>query len=591
MSEKDANQTSIRYKLIVAFLMQSSFLGIFICYSTRKILNSELLTRGLPAEMVSEILFQFTTVITGLTFLGIILALLISFLFSNSISRGLKKLMEGLQEIKKRNLKHVIKVESNDEIGELAESFNMMAKELNEREDALNKSAEDLRNANVELTAHREHLEELVATQTKELKEQNLLLENRMNAYSHLVEDMKLKLDSVGDPIRIIDKDYCVSYANKSFLEMCGAVKEEDVIGKKCYEVFPGENCDTENCPLKLVMNGAEKVDYDVRKKLPDGNERFYMLNVRPYYSEEREVIGIMEIFKDITVRREMQDLAESSAQQQGRMEMANNVLHDIGNALTGISVHALKPQNQKDWDEIKSLRQLKNLFVKKNADLASAFGREKSEELFRFIDALAAALEKRCASSVEFSKKIARAVGHMTSVLDLQRLYMKESGAPLATDIPIRNMIDDALLMLAAGAEKRNIEVKTSFDGQNPYVQGDQTRLIRVFLNVIKNAYEAFDAIDSNTSNVFQVNVYADNEKDQAVIVFADNASGFHPERAENFFTRGFSTKEKGLGIGLHECRSIIESHGGTIAIESEGEGKGAKVVIKLPLLKTRKG
>jgi PAS domain S-box-containing protein len=372
---------------------------------------------------------------------------------------------------------------------------------------------------------------------------------------------------------------------------MCGVEKEENIIGKKCHDIFPGETCHTEHCPLKLVLKGEKKVDEDVRKELPDGEERFYILNARPYYSEDREVIGVMEIFKDVTVRREIQAMAEHSAQQQGRMEMANNVLHDIGNALTGISVHALKPQNQKEWEEIKSIRQLRDLFAKKSPELISAFGREKSEELIKFMDALLVTLEKRCDSSIEFSRKISKAVGHMTSVLDLQRLYMKENSAPLATDIALGNMIEDALLMLAAGAEKREIEVKTSFDGQNPRVAGDQTRLIRVFLNIIKNAYEAFDADNSDDPKILTANVYVDNENDQAVIVFADNASGFHSESAESFFERGFSTKERGLGIGLQECRSIIESHSGTVAIESEGEGKGAKVIIKLPLLKARKG
>jgi signal transduction histidine kinase len=72
--------------------------------------------------------------------------------------------------------------------------------------------------------------------------------------------------------------------------------------------------------------------------------------------------------------------------------------------------------------------------------------------------------------------------------------------------------------------------------------------------------------------------------EKKEIIIVFSDNGIGFSPEMEEKLFERGFTTKRTGSGIGLYECRSIIESHGGTITIESKGIGTGASTIIKLP-------
>ena len=69
------------------------------------------------------------------------------------------------------------------------------------------------------------------------------------------------------------------------------------------------------------------------------------------------------------------------------------------------------------------------------------------------------------------------------------------------------------------------------------------------------------------------------------AVMRIADNARGFDPEAAEDFFKNGFSTKNRGSGIGLYQCRAIVESHGGTIAINSQGIEKGAEVVLSLPV------
>lgn len=583
MAEKEANRTSIRYKLIVAFLLQSSFLGIFICYSTRKILNSELLSRGLSPETVSEILFQFTTVITGLTFFGIILALLISFLFSKSISSGLKKLMDGLQEIKRRNLKHVIKVESNDEIGELAESFNMMAKELHEREEDLNKSARELKKANVELTAHREHLEELVDAKTEQLM-------NELEKHKLLENDIRQILDASSDAIRVVDKNYNIVYASKSLFRLKD-IDDREIIGKKCYEVDPEEGCFTDECSLRKILKTGEKYELETFIKSPDGSETPYLIRSAPYTDSEDRLIGVVKSYKDITEEKNAREMAEEHAQQQGRIEMANNMLHDIGNALTGISVHALKPQTQRDWTEIKSLKQLKELFASHEKGLAGLLGRDRGTALLDFIDELISSLQKRNASNIDFFKKISSSVGHISSVLDLQRHYMKEKSAPLSTEINLKSIIEDCLVMLAGSLEKRAVEVKLSLGGKVPIISGDQTRLIRGLLNIVKNTYESFDALEANESRKLEIEIAADEEKRNAEIIFLDNASGFSREVADKLFDWGFTTKERGSGIGLHEARLIINSHGGTISIESKGEGKGARTIVKFPLLKTKKG
>jgi sensor histidine kinase regulating citrate/malate metabolism len=67
-------------------------------------------------------------------------------------------------------------------------------------------------------------------------------------------------------------------------------------------------------------------------------------------------------------------------------------------------------------------------------------------------------------------------------------------------------------------------------------------------------------------------------------IITIADNGAGFEPEAAESFFKSGFSTKHRDSGIGLTQCRKIIEKHSGQIRLESEGIGMGARAIIELP-------
>jgi signal transduction histidine kinase len=69
--------------------------------------------------------------------------------------------------------------------------------------------------------------------------------------------------------------------------------------------------------------------------------------------------------------------------------------------------------------------------------------------------------------------------------------------------------------------------------------------------------------------------------------IIFEDNAVGLSEDIKHKVFSRGFTTKETGSGIGLDQCRSIINSHDGKIWIESDGPDKGVSVIVELPLLR----
>jgi len=60
------------------------------------------------------------------------------------------------------------------------------------------------------------------------------------------------------------------------------------------------------------------------------------------------------------------------------------------------------------------------------------------------------------------------------------------------------------------------------------------------------------------------------------------DNGQGFDAKTAELFFVRGFTTKKNGTGLGLYNCRAIIESHAGSFEIKSDGPGCGAVSTIR---------
>jgi signal transduction histidine kinase len=116
--------------------------------------------------------------------------------------------------------------------------------------------------------------------------------------------------------------------------------------------------------------------------------------------------------------------------------------------------------------------------------------------------------------------------------------------------------------------------------------VSGDPDRLQQVVWNLLSNAVKF-------TPEGGRVEVSLKRAGEQAEIVVRDNGTGISPDflpHVFEHFRQADSTSTRthgGLGIGLAIVRRLIELHGGTVAVESKGEGRGATFRIRLPLLR----
>lgn len=115
----------------------------------------------------------------------------------------------------------------------------------------------------------------------------------------------------------------------------------------------------------------------------------------------------------------------------------------------------------------------------------------------------------------------------------------------------------------------ERNLAEKT-------FVIADRKQLERVFLNLIKNAVQAMPKGG-------KLKIATNGTRDAVEIVFADTGIGIPEQNMSKIFMPFFTTKAKGIGIGLHICRKIIEEHAGTIVAESI-VGQGSAFTIRLP-------
>ncbi|HSD26845.1 MAG TPA: ATP-binding protein, partial [Vicinamibacteria bacterium] len=118
-------------------------------------------------------------------------------------------------------------------------------------------------------------------------------------------------------------------------------------------------------------------------------------------------------------------------------------------------------------------------------------------------------------------------------------------------------------------------VEVRVDLAPDVPQVEVDADQLKRVLLNVINNALEAM----AETGG--ELRLRTARESDGVAIRVDDDGPGV--EDVERIFEPHYTTKVKGLGLGLAIARQIVEEHGGTIRAESV-RGKGTSVRIHLP-------
>jgi len=148
--------------------------------------------------------------------------------------------------------------------------------------------------------------------------------------------------ETSADGMRVIDKDFNVIRVNETFSALCG-ISRDQILGKKCYEVFGGPRCHTSTCPLTQILSGEERVESDSEKKRKDGTTVSCIVTATAFRGPGGELVGIVEDFKDITDRKHAEDaLRESEVRFRTQFDLSPQAI-----AFTEVSAGRLIDVNQ----------------------------------------------------------------------------------------------------------------------------------------------------------------------------------------------------------------------------------------------------
>jgi PAS domain S-box-containing protein len=160
-----------------------------------------------------------------------------------------------------------------------------------------------------------------------------------------------------------------------------------------------------------------------------------------------------------------------------------------------------------------------------------------------------------------------------------IRSLVRKETSVHTLLDL--NSIISDTVRLVSSDILNRESVVTTELDPNLPRVQGTLVQVQQVLLNLIVNALDAMEELPAPERRII---ISSRSDKgDVAEFSVRDFGTGLPKDRPDKVFDHFFSTKQKGMGMGLAIVRSIIEAHGGTITGENAPD-RGARMVVRLP-------
>ncbi len=143
--------------------------------------------------------------------------------------------------------------------------------------------------------------------------------------------------------------------------------------------------------------------------------------------------------------------------------------------------------------------------------------------------------------------------------------------------DYPVTDVLQKIVNLIREEATAKNIDIRTHWSTDGAIIPMDMDKLQQALLNIIKNAMESIDG-----KGVIDITV-TQKTKDKISVKVSDTGCGMTSNEVERIFSPEYTTKEKGLGLGLPLAHEIVRGHSGEILVFSE-QGSGTTFEIILP-------
>ena len=425
---------------------------------------------------------------------------------------------------------------------------------------------------------------------------------------------LRTLIDNLPDIIYVKDDNGRKIIANRADVAAIGAATEAEVIGKTDIQLYPnhiGERGYKDD--MDLLQSGESIVNKEEFFFDSHGVKQWLLTCKVPVRNAQGKIIRILGIGHNITQRKkaeedltllnqelnqqshelseqaeELKALNEELIKQkehelekaiaQGKFEIASEVLHDIGNALVGFGSYLNRINRATENANVDTIQNLCIFLKNQQEAIAGSIGADKANALVAITEGISKTLITHKVEITSSIQELLNITSHVQEILNIQRQFVRgHEGVHERRPVNLASVIEDCTSMLHSSFDKKGIALKIDIKHKHAVIKGDHTKLMQVMLNVLKNSVEAIplEALEKKISILLTA------AHNAVEIKINDNGQGFSPETGSRFFERGFTTKVSGTGLGLYNCKSIVESHSGSFEIHSDGPGKGSVTTI----------
>lgn len=263
--------------------------------------------------------------------------------------------------------------------------------------------------------------------------------------------------------------------------------------------------------------------------------------------------------------------------------DVASSVLHNVGNVLTSVTVAAHMVESVVDQSSVSLVNRMAELINTHQEDLGTYLTEDpKGKRIPPSLEKLGAHLIEEQQTVLKEMQGLVKNIRHMKQIITSHQTMVKSAGQ--AEQIALVDVLSHAMELSFQPGDAKWITIHRDYQAV-PTVWVDQHQLLQILVNLLRNAKQAMrQQIQDSHELRLSVN-YQDSEKTSVIMTIQDSGIGIAPEHLSKMFTRGFTTKKDGNGIGLHSAIVAIQSMGGSMYVQSDGVGRGAMFTLTFPV------
>ncbi len=358
----------------------------------------------------------------------------------------------------------------------------------------------------------------------------------------------------------------------------------QELSGRRIQECWLHNAGDGFSEVLRRVIDDKSMVSIE-HSEGAQGAETLYEVRLVPLLRDQ-----VVAIARNITKRKsaeakleQMHQQLAAASRQAGMAEIANNVLHNVGNVLNSVNVSAALIGDKVRDSKVQSVAKAVDLMNEHVSEIGDFLTRdERGKVIPGYLKKLVVALAGEQKGIAEELHSLTKNIDHIKEIVATQQAY---SGATSVVEaVQVKELMEDALRMNVASMARHQITVIREF-ADMPLLQLDKHLVLQILVNLIGNAKHAMDNVPDRSHHItLRTEIAALEEGSRLRILVQDDGEGIAPENLGRLFAHGYTTRKNGHGFGLHSCALAAKEMAGTVTAHSEGAGKGASFTLDLP-------